>query len=277
MIDSFLYYNEQDLFFLRMKYLNDYVDKFIIVETDTTFSCCDHPAQFDQVYRQLPEDIKRKIVYHYLQIDRSQFQPGEENFKNNSRYVEREMRNQLSRMIRAESQDDWIMMSDLDEFWDTRVIDDAKQLVDQHGKMFFATEVRSAYIDWRMDYERWPGTKFTRVDILPDPIQQFYMSKKKTWGSYNNVYLETGWHFTLMGDNAMKQAHIESLREGPGWVSKLKMPSDQIAQGMTSGRYNQVVKKGAMRATKIGVDSIDPRLVAIAKDHPVLWSGTLTP
>jgi hypothetical protein len=187
------------------------------------------------------------------------------------------MRNQLARMIRAESNNDWIMMSDLDEIWDPRELDKAKQLVDRHGKMFFATDMRTAYIDWQMDYGRWPGSKFTRVDILPDPIQNFYMSKKKTWGSYNNIYIEAGWHFTLMGDSAMKQAHIESLREGPGWVSKLKLSSDQIAQGMTAGLYNQVVKKGAMRAKKVGVNGLDPRLVSLAKKYPILWSGDVTP
>lgn len=277
MIDSFLYFNEQELFLLRMQYLNDYVDKFVIVETDTTFSCLDHPAQFDRVYEKLPKDIKKKIVYQYLRIDRSQFVPGEEHFKDNSRYVEREMRNQLAKMIKEESQDDWIMMSDLDEFWDPRVLDQAKSLVDQHGKMFFATDMRSAYIDWRMDYGRWPGTKFTRVDILPDHIQQFYMSKKKTWGSYNNVYLEAGWHFTMMGDSTMKKEHIESLREGPGWVHKLQKSSEDIAKGMMQGQYNKVVKKGAMRATKVGVQDIDPRLVNLARVYPVLWSGDVNP
>ena len=277
MIDSFLYYNEQDLFFLRMHYLSPHVDQFVIVETDTTFSCRDHSAQFDRVYNQLPDDIRRKIVYHYLRIDRSQFQAGEEHFKDNSRYVEREMRNQLARMIRAESADDWIMMSDLDEFWDPRRLDDARALVDQHGKMFFACDNRTSYIDWRMDYDRWPGPRFTRVDILPDPIQGLYMSKKKTWGAFNQVYLNAGWHFTMMGNADMKKAHIESLREGPGWVDKLKMSSDQIAQGMTQGQYNKVVKKGAMRATKVGVSDIDPMLVELARQYPVLWSGNLNP
>lgn len=277
MIDSFLYYNEQEIFFLRLQYLNAHVDKFVIVETDTTFSCQEHPAQFDLVYRQLPPDIKNKIVYHYLTIDKSQFLPDQEHYKDNSRYVEREMRNQLARMIRAESQNDWIMMSDLDEFWDARYLDQAKQLVDQHGKMFFAQDNRTAFIDWRMDYDRWPGSRFTRVDIMPDPIQKFYMQKKKTWGNFNNVYLEAGWHFTLMGDAKMKAAHIESLREGPGWIDKLKKSSDEIAQGMLSGNYNSVVKKGAMRATKVGVADLDPALVSLARQYPVLWSGNLTP
>jgi hypothetical protein len=277
MIDSFLYYNETDLFLLRTQYLNRYVDKFVIVETDTTFSCQTHAAQFDAVYQQLPQEIKNKIVYHYLKIDKSQFLPGEVHYKDNSRYVEREMRNQLARMIRAESQDDWIMMSDLDEIWDVRRLDEAKALVDQHSKMFWAQDNRTAFIDWRMDYDRWPGTRFTRVDIMPDPIQKFYMQKKKTWGNFNNVYLKAGWHLTMMGDAQMKAAHIDSLREGPGWGDKLKKSSNEIAQGMMSGHYNKVVKKGAMRATKVGVEDLDPALISIAQQFPVLWSGALTP
>ena len=277
MIDSFLYYNEQDVFFLRVQYLNKFVDKFVIVETDTTFSCQPHAAQFDAVYKQLPSDIQKKIVYHYLEIDKSQFLPGEEHYKDNSRYVEREMRHQKARMIRAESNDDWVMVSDLDEIWDVRRLDEAKALVDQHGKMFFAQDNRTAFIDWRMDYDRWPGTRFTRVDIMPDPIQGLYMSKKKTWGAFNNVYIEAGWHFTIMGDAQMKAAHIDSLREGPGWTDKLKKSSNEIAQDMFAGEYNKVVKKGAMRATKVGVEDLDPALISIAQQFPVLWSGDLRP
>jgi hypothetical protein len=128
-----------------------------------------------------------------------------------------------------------------------------------------------------MDYDRWPGTRFTRVDIMPDPIQKLYMSKKKTWGAFNNVYLEAGWHLTLMGNAKMKAAHIDSLREGPGWTDKLKKSSSEIAQGMLSGHYNTVIKKGGMRATKIGVNDLDPDLVVLAKKFPDLWSNDLTP
>jgi hypothetical protein len=51
--------------------LNPYVEKFVIVETDTTFSLLHHPKTFDKVYSKLPEDIKKKIVYHYLEVDKN--------------------------------------------------------------------------------------------------------------------------------------------------------------------------------------------------------------
>lgn len=277
MIDSFLYYNETDIFFLRTEYLNPYVDRFVIVETDTTFSVQPHAAQFDRVYSQLPQEIKDKIVYHYLEIDKSQFLEGEEHYKDNSRYVEREMRNCLARIIKSLDVDDYMMMSDLDEIPDARRLEDAKRLVDQYGKTFFAHDFRTAYIDWQMAYGRWPGTKMCKTTNMPEPIQELYMSKKKTWGSYGPSLVEAGWHLTMMGDAAMKQAHIDSLREGPGWVGKLNKSSQQIAESMTQGQYNSVVKKGAMRAEKVGVRDMDPAFVKIAKRFPVLWSGDLLP
>lgn len=277
MIDSFLYFNETDLFFLRIQYLDSHVRRFVIVETDTTFSCQPHPAQFDRVYQQLSSSQKQKIDYHYLRIDHSVFEPGEENFKNNSRHVEREMRNALATVIKSVGQDEYMMMSDLDEFPDTRCLDAARRLVDQHGKMFWAQDTRAAYFDWQMQNGRWPGTKMCHVSNMPDPIQDLYMSKNKTWGTYGDAKLEAGWHFTLMGDAAMKQQQIVAKREGPGWQQKLNKTGAEIAQGMTRGQYNQVVKKGKMRAEKVGVGDLDPALVALARQYSTLWSGAVRP
>jgi hypothetical protein len=280
MIDSFLYYNETDVFFLRLDYLDAYVDKFVIVETDTTFSLTPHAAQFDQVYKQLPDSIKNKIVYQYLEIDKSQISDTDPAvFKDQSRYVERMMRLTLSNLIHTISTTDYVMISDLDEFWDPRYLDQCKQLVDKHGSMFWAQSIRSAYIDWQMGYGQglWPGTKSTRLDILPEPINEMYCSKNKTWGKFGDSKLEAGYHFTMMGNINTKKEHIESLREGLGWQHKLNKTSAEIAHGMTSGSYNSVVKKGKMKATKVGVDAIDPELVKLAKQYPDLWSGKIEP
>ena len=278
MIDSFLYYNETDLLFLRLNYLDAYVDKFVIVEIDTTFSLKPHAAQFDRVYQQLPDSIKNKIVYYYLEIDKSQISnPDPKVFKDQSRYVERMARQALARIVHSISTTDYVMLSDLDEFWDPRYLDQCKQLVDKHGSMFWAQDCRTGYIDWQMAYGRWPGTKSTRLDILPEPMNEMYCSKNKTWGKFGIAKLEAGYHFTMMGNINTKQEHIESLREGPGWQHKLNKTSEEIAQGMISGSYNSVVKKGKMKAEKVGTAALDPALVDILKQYSDLWSGDIQP
>ena len=279
MIDSFLYYNETDLFFLRLDYLDHYVDKFVIVETDTTFSLKPHAAQFDRVYQQLPDSIKNKIVYYYLEIDKSQISnPDPEAFKDQSRYVERMMRQAVANVVNSVSSSDYVMLSDLDEFWDPAYLDQCKNIIDQRGSMFWAQDLRSGYLDWQRDgYGRWPGTKSTRLDILPEPMTEMYCSKNKTWNKFGDAKIEAGYHLTMMGNANTKKEHIDSLREGPGWQHKLGKTSEEIAQGMTTGNYNSVVKKGKNRVTKIGTAGLDSRLIDCAKKYPALWSGNLGP
>ena len=205
MIDSFLYFNEEELFFLRVEYLNPYVEKFVIVETDTTFSLLHHPKIFDKVYNKLSEEIKKKIVYHYLEVDKNFITFKGNNyddpaFKNSSRYVEQQMRNSLASVVKSTASTGWMSMSDLDEIWDTRYLEQAKKIADQYGKVFWAQDSRVAFIDWQPCLGRWPGTKTCRIENMPDPIQILYPSKNKTWGSYGDAKIEAGWHFTTMGN-----------------------------------------------------------------------------
>lgn len=282
MIDSFLYFNETDLLKLRLEYLNSYVDKFVIVETDTTFSLLHHPAQFDKVFKELPIEIKNKIEYQYLEIDKSQIQYSgnteDPEFKANSRYVEVEMREALTKLIKTVSSSDWVMMSDLDEFWDPRELQKIQKLVDKNGKAFWAQEVRTCFLDWKMQLGKWPGTKTTRVDIMPVPTTDFYPSKNKTWGHYGDSFVEAGWHFTMMGNQEMKSQQISAKREGPGWERKIQKTANEISEAVFQGGWNGVAKKKKMRGIKVpGGEDLDPNLYNIAKNYDSLWSGNLNP
>jgi len=283
MIDSFLYFNEEELFFLRVEYLNPYVEKFVIVETDTTFSLLHHPKTFDKVYSKLPEDIKKKIVYHYLEVDKNFITFKGDNyddpaFKNSSRYVEQQMRNTLASVVKNTASTGWMSMSDLDEIWDTRYLEQAKKIADQYGKVFWAQDSRVAFIDWQPFYGRWPGTKTCRIENMPDPIQILYPSKNKTWGSYGDAKIEAGWHFTTMGNQQMKLEQIAAKRESPSWRTKLNKTYEQLSSAMFRNEYNTIVKKGKMKATKLSEEKdLDPRLYSIGKKYPCLWSGKIRP
>jgi beta-1,4-mannosyl-glycoprotein beta-1,4-N-acetylglucosaminyltransferase len=61
-IDSFLFFDEIDLLKLRLRYLDEYVDKFIIVEASQTFSGNVKPFNFTRYCDQL-DGFKHKIEY----------------------------------------------------------------------------------------------------------------------------------------------------------------------------------------------------------------------
>lgn len=65
-IDSFLFFDEVDLLKLRLQYLDEYVDKFIIVEAKQTFSGLPKPLNFLKNYNQFSE-YQRKI--EYIQVE----------------------------------------------------------------------------------------------------------------------------------------------------------------------------------------------------------------
>ena len=58
--DCFCYFNEDELLDLRINYLKDVVDKFVIIEAAKTFSGFSKPQNFDI---NKFADIKDKIIY----------------------------------------------------------------------------------------------------------------------------------------------------------------------------------------------------------------------
>ena len=284
MIDSFTYFNEQDIFFLRLEYLNPYVDKFVIVELDTTFSLQPHTKTFDSVYSKLPTDIKSKIVYNFITVDpdkvRYEGKAGDIDYKNKSRIIDLYMRNGKMELVKSISSTGYFMMSDIDEFWDPKKIKEAKQMIDNKGSMCWKQDMRSAFIDWKSGIEYWHGTKGSTIDQVDiDTVtQNFYVSKGKSEGYYKDKIVEGGWHFTLMGDAKTKSEQISAKREGPSWEEKLNLTSEQISFGILNDKYNTVVKKGKMRVRVVPENyKLDPVLYDLSKKYTGLWSNGIKP
>lgn len=274
LIDSFLFYSEPVMLKLRLEYLAPHVNKFVIVEADHSFTLQPHPAEFDAVYRDMPADIRQKIVYEYLRVDTAPIIDADG--KSQGRHVEREARTRSRELIEQVSATGIVAMNDIDEIWDVRKLDQALAMIDRSGKMCWKQEYRVCFIDWVGRLQGWPGTKMGRVEELPEDIMHFYCSKNKSWGVFSEI-LEGGWHLTIMGDAASKGKQISAKREGPGWEQKIGKTSQQIADTVFANGWNTVVKKSKMKADKVGVDGLDPRLVALARAQPQLWSGPINP
>lgn len=274
LIDSFLFYTEPVLAEMRMRYYHQVVDRFVVVEADHSFTMQPHAAEFPAVYRALPDDIRRKVVYEYLPIDPTPIINSDG--KSQGRHVERMARTRSAEIFRDLDPQGILTMNDVDEFWDLRRLPEALATVERTGRLCWVQQYRVCFIDWVGRLNGWPGTKMGRIDQLPEDIMEFYCSKNKSWGSFPDL-IEAGWHLTIMGDEASKARQISAKREGPGWEQKIGKTSCEISSTVFANGWNTVVKKSKMRADKVGVDQIDPDLINIAQEFPVLWSGSITP
>ena len=68
-IDSFSFFNEFDLLKLRLNYLNDIVDYFLICECNHTYSAIPKPYYLDEVLDDIPKNIRKKIIRIKYEVD----------------------------------------------------------------------------------------------------------------------------------------------------------------------------------------------------------------
>ena len=103
--DCFTFFNELDLLELRLNVLKDVVDKFVIVEGTKTFSGQDKPLNFKENEKRY-EEFKDKIIYVVF----SDFPQDSDSW-----VKENLQRNAIANALKNCSDDDIILISDLDE------------------------------------------------------------------------------------------------------------------------------------------------------------------
>ena len=71
-IDSFLYGGENDIFISRINYLKNYVDFFVVVESNTTFSGLQREFKLKNLVCKFPQELQERIfVFENINFIRS--------------------------------------------------------------------------------------------------------------------------------------------------------------------------------------------------------------
>lgn len=197
-IDSFIFYNEIDLLTYRLNILDPIVDYFVIVESTHTFSGKEKPLFFNE-NRNLFEKFINKIIhiivddfpYKYPNIDYEKQQQWE-----NEKY----QRNCISRgidLIENKNENDLIIISDLDEIPDPRIL-----LKIKNGEIivhFNSLEMDAYYYNLNLKFEKkWCYSKIIIYSIYKSSnlsIQQIRMSCNQP------IINNAGWHLSYFGDN----------------------------------------------------------------------------
>ena len=185
--DCFSYWDEDLLLDLRLNILNDYVDYFVIVEGNKTWQNNSKKLKFDI---QKFSKFKNKIIYI----------PVEDMPDGNNPYLrENFQRNCITRGLKKSSPDDLIIISDLDEIPNPKVLDkfklNMKFAVFKQMHFYYKFNMHSTVNPF------WYGSRICVKKYLKSPqwLRDLKFKKRPFWRidkfRLNNIIENGGWHF----------------------------------------------------------------------------------
>ncbi len=238
-LDSFTFNNEFDMVKLRLYYLNDIVDHFIISESKYTYSGKLKPYYFDQIIDTIPEDIRKKIIRLKYEPDISKL-----NFSNKLKSfdlndgawaLEHGQRNYITQNISDFSLDDLIMVSDIDEIPNKKIIQDLKLNSDLSIPCVF--KCKMFYYNFHTFlHDEWLGTVFSTVDFCS---RNGYMNLRNSESSENlyfNKIEDGGWHFSYFMDVENIMYKIDSFAHQE-YNNKLYNNEENIVKSIKQKKY----------------------------------------
>ena len=211
--DCFMYFDEDLVLDLRLNYLDKYVDKFIIIESKYNHRGQEKKAQFD--INKFPK-FEKKIKYLFLNEEPDGIEEviendgeGEKSRKLILNAAKREnfQRNCIDKMLDEASENDWIIVSDLDEIPNL----ENKELKQTDCQLVFFKQ-HMIYYKFNLILENFPwiGSRACKKKYLKSPQWlrnikdrsypwwrlDTYFSKIK----YNNIKIinNGGWHFSYI-------------------------------------------------------------------------------
>lgn len=186
-IDCFTFFNELDLLEVRLEELNDCVDYFVIVEASKTQSLIDKPFYFENNKSRYSKFLNKII---HVKIN---------NCPNNDQNLWTMEHFQRDCILRGLdkinlSDNDWILISDLDEIPKCDVIQN--MLVDSQQEIFSLEMMFSAYFaNLVAAHRNWIGTVCTKYKILKQYTPQQIRNSKDMLPIATNA----GWHLSWLG------------------------------------------------------------------------------
>ena len=209
--DCFMFYDEEMLLDVRLNILNQYIDKFIIVESTFTHSGKKRELVFDiknfqkfkdkiiyHVVDKKPKGLEEVNVYDTDHIKENKIIMNAVRFENGQRHA-------IGNLLTSADANDQIIISDLDEIPNLESVNFSKinsKIILFRQKMF--------YYKFNLILENmiWCGSKSCKMKnfLFPQWLREVKDKKYPLWRldtifsnkKYNNVHFveNGGWHFT---------------------------------------------------------------------------------
>ena len=209
-IDSFSFFNEFDILKLRLNYLKDVVDYFVVSECNYTHSGNSKPYYLNEIFDEIPKDIRNKIIRLKYEPDISDYDfsnRDECNFESGFWKLERGQREHIQSVLHRFDNDDLFMLSDVDEIPRKEII---QQLNQQKLEKDFIVTINQDlfYYNFKtFENSLWKGTVFTSISNALDKGCDFLRYK-----SYEFPCIENGgWHFSYIGNTEKIRTKLQSF------------------------------------------------------------------
>lgn len=271
-IDAFIFFNEHELCDLRVRLLADVVDRFVIVEADTTHAGKEKEFVFPALLDGALAAFREQILYYPMQLNvdglHLDYTPPE--FDGNSDHFRLEItqRNAIDAACGGFAEDDWLIISDADEIPDPRIL---RALRDEPGcvdRLPLALQQHMFYynLNWLRD-EDWRGSIVTTVGKSRALSAQWHRNRR-----FNLPFVAAaGWHMSYFGDASRVRQKLESF-------SHQELNRDEI-----KGRINvdSRIRDGSdlfgrdVSVARVGEEFFPAALVEAARrNHGFFWGGS---
>ena len=212
-IDAFTFFNEKELVELRIKYLNDIIDCFLIVEADFTHTGKEKKWNFPKILKNNLKEFSNKIQYHQMKVD---LEKAEAEKSSNyigktlgrSWRVETMQRNYLKEVYKKfSSSDDIIIISDLDEIPSKDKISFIKSC---DFKTIAPVAFDQALFHLNCNYlnlEQWIGSVAITKKLIDKYEPQVFRDYKNRISCFN----EAGWSFSSFGGIKKVREKLEAF------------------------------------------------------------------
>ncbi|MDC1462786.1 hypothetical protein N8449_00640 [Alphaproteobacteria bacterium] len=209
--DCFMYFDEDIVLDVRLNFLNKFVDQFVIIE-----SVYNHRGEKRVPLFKIDKFKKYKDKIKYILIN--DIPPGIEIINKGDKDIYRKsifnaskrenlQRNQILKGLTEANEEDWIIISDLDEIPNLSKIN----LKNTKDKLIFFNQHMMYYkFNLKLNDYIWVGSKACKMKNLQSP-QWIRDIKNKNYGwwridiffsnrKYNNILFveEGGWHFSYL-------------------------------------------------------------------------------